>query len=104
MKELTKEQKEELKRLADEIMNLATEVVQDYEENPSEVSGSTIQIHEDSPFMSDNKILEGDNWKHTIMGNPILDKVSSEKADESAQENQNSLEDQATKDRKRWSG
>ena len=38
MKELTKEQKEELKRLADEILNLSTEVVKDYETNPSEMS------------------------------------------------------------------
>ena len=64
MKELTKEQKEELKRLADEIMNLATEVVDDYEKNPSEMSGSVTEVHMDSPI----------------------------------------LEDQATKDRKRWSG
>ncbi len=70
MKELTKEQKEELKRLADEIMNLATSVVDDYEMNPSEMSGSTTQIHIDSPILEDEEPIE----------------------------------DQSTKDRKRWSG
>ena len=70
MKELTKEQKEELKRLADEIMNLATSVVDDYEMNPSETSGSITQVHMDSPILEDEEPIE----------------------------------DQATKDRKRWSG
>jgi len=54
MKELTKEQKEELKRLADEIMNLATSVVDDYEMNPSEMSGSVTQIHIDSPILDED--------------------------------------------------
>ena len=70
MKELTKEQKEELKRLADEIMNLATSVVDDYEMNPSETSGSITEVHIDSPMLEDEEPIE----------------------------------DQATKDRKRWSG
>ena len=54
MKELTKEQKEELKRLADEIMNLATSVVDDYETNPSEMSGSVTQVHMDSPILDED--------------------------------------------------
>ena len=70
MKELTKEQKKELKRLADEIMNLATSVVDDYEMNPSETSGSITEVHMDSPILEDEEPIE----------------------------------DQATKDRKRWSG
>ena len=70
MKELTKEQKEELKRLTDEIMNLATSVVDDYEVNPSEMSGSITEVHIDSPMLEDEEPIE----------------------------------DQATKDRKRWSG
>ena len=70
MKELTKEQKGELKRLADEIMNLATSVVDDYEMNPSEMSGSMTEVHIDSPILEDEEPIE----------------------------------DQATKDRKRWSG
>ena len=70
MGELTKEQKEELKRLADEIMNLATSVVDDYEMNPSEMSGSITEVHMNSPIFDDEEPIE----------------------------------DQATKDRKRWSG
>ena len=70
MSELTKEQQELLKRLADEMMNLATSVVDDYEMNPSEMSGSTTEVHMDSPVLDDEEPIE----------------------------------DQATKDRKRWSG
>lgn len=68
--ELTKEQQELLKRLADEIMSLASEVVDDYETNPSEMSGSITEVHIDSPLLNDEEPIE----------------------------------DQATKDRKRWSG
>jgi len=70
MSELTKEQQELLKRLTDEMMNLATEVVDDYEKNPSETSGSITQVHINSPVLNDEEPIE----------------------------------DQATKDRKRWSG
>ena len=63
MKELTKEQQEELKRLADEIMNLATSVVDDYEMNPSEMSGSTTQIHIDSPILEDEEPTEDQSTK-----------------------------------------
>ena len=70
MSKLTKEQQELLKRLADEMMNLATSVVDDYEMNPSEMSGSITEVHIDSPMLEDEEPVE----------------------------------DQATKDRKRWSG
>ena len=63
---LTKKQKEELQRLADEIMNLSTEVVQDYELTPSEISGSTVQINENSPFLDGE--FKGDGWKKVIRG------------------------------------
>ena len=72
---LTKEQHEELQKALDEIMKEAKDVVKDYTDNPSEISGSTIQIHEDSPFMSDKEYLKGNKWKHAIMGNPIPEKV-----------------------------
>ena len=64
--ELTKKQKEELQRLADEIMNLSTEVVKDYELTPSEISGSTVQINENSPFLDGE--FKGDGWKKVIRG------------------------------------
>ena len=63
MSELTKEQQELLKRLADEMMNLATSVVDDYEMNPSEMSGSTTQIHIDSPILEDEEPTEDQSTK-----------------------------------------
>ena len=33
-------------------MDEAKEVVKDYSENPSDMSGSTIQIHENSPYLA----------------------------------------------------
>ena len=53
MSGLTKEQQKLLKSLAEEMMSLATEVVEDYETSPSEISGSVIEIHEDSPFLDE---------------------------------------------------
>ena len=63
---LTKKQKEELQRLADEIMNLSTEVVKDYELTPSAISGSTVQINENSPFLDEE--FKGGGWKKVIRG------------------------------------
>jgi len=66
--ELTKEQKEELQRLIDEIMNLSTEVVEDYEETPSELSGSVTQINENSPFLDER--FKDKSWKKVIKNIP----------------------------------
>ena len=41
-----------LKTLAAEIEELAKVVVKDYEENPSEMSGSITQVHENSPYLA----------------------------------------------------
>ena len=41
-----------LQSLAVEIEQLAKEVVKDYEENPSEMSGSITQVHENSPYLA----------------------------------------------------
>ena len=65
---LTKKQKEELQRLTDEIMNLSTEVVEDYEEIPSELSGSVVQINENSPFL--DTVFDGNKWKKVIKNIP----------------------------------
>ena len=51
-KELTNEQEEELQKLIDELNNVAKDVFKDYETNPSKISGSIIQVHEDSPFLA----------------------------------------------------
>ena len=67
--ELTKKQKEELQRLTDEIMGLAVEVIDDYESNLSEISGSIVEIHEDSPFLDEG--FEGNKWKRVLRDIPI---------------------------------
>ena len=66
---LTKKQKEELQRLTDEISELAIEVIDDYESNLSEISGSVVEIHEDSPFLDEG--FEGNKWKRVLRDIPI---------------------------------
>jgi cyclophilin family peptidyl-prolyl cis-trans isomerase len=63
---LTKKQKEELQKLIDGIVDDAKSVLKDYKESPSEISGSVVQIHENSPFMDEN--YKDDKWKHVIHG------------------------------------
>ena len=55
MSELTPEQKKELDNLAEVIQTEADIVKQDYEENPSNESGSIVVIHQESPFLTDTK-------------------------------------------------
>ena len=52
-KELNVKQMKELEQMMKEITEEAKKVVKDYDENPSEMSGSTIQIHEDSPHLKE---------------------------------------------------
>ena len=49
--DLTKEQREELEKLQKEIIDEAKKVVEDYVDNPSEISGSVVNIHQNSPFL-----------------------------------------------------
>ena len=72
---LTKKEQQELEKLIKEITDEAKQVVDDYTKNPSEISGSIIQIHEDSPLLKEERDSQ------TI-----------------------SYEDPPTKDRKRWGG
>ena len=46
----------ELERLKKEILDEAKKVVNDYIKNPSEMSGSIVRIHQDSPFVSDDDV------------------------------------------------
>ena len=68
--DLTKEQKEELEKLQKEILDEAKKVVDDYVDNPSEISGSTINIHQNSPFLDSDKDGEpfhsGSRWTKII--------------------------------------
>ena len=67
--ELTKKQKEELQRLTEELSDLSIEVVKDYELSPSKISGSAVEIHEDSPFLDER--FEGNKWKRVLRDIPI---------------------------------
>ena len=48
---MTEEQKQEIKRLIKEITEEAKLVVEDYANNPSQISGSITQVHIDSPLL-----------------------------------------------------
>ena len=68
--DLTKEEQEELEQLKEEIMEEAKKVVDNYVDNPSDISGSVVNIHENSPFLdSDEKgepYFSGSRWKKVI--------------------------------------
>ena len=55
---LTKKEKKELakvlKKLQDEILNEAKNLVNDYTKNPSDMSGSLVTIHQNSPILKKN--------------------------------------------------
>jgi len=56
MKEdLTKEQQKELEQLALEIEAEAIQMKLDYENNPSELSGSVVVIHQEAEFLNDEE-------------------------------------------------
>jgi len=52
---LTKKEQKELDKLIKEITDEAKKVVNDYAKNPSQISGSIIEIHEDSPYLKEKK-------------------------------------------------
>jgi hypothetical protein len=55
MNELTKEQQKELEILAAEIEAEAIQMKVDYEQNPSEESGSLIYVHENAEFLDEEE-------------------------------------------------
>ena len=67
---LTKQQRKELEKLQKEIIDEAKKVVEDYVDNPSEISGSTVSIHQNSPFLDDDEdgepAFSGSRWKHVL--------------------------------------
>jgi hypothetical protein len=60
----------ELERLKKEILKEAKKVVKNYVDNPSDISGSTISIHENSPFLdtddNDEPRHSGSRWTKII--------------------------------------
>ena len=67
---LTDKQKEELQKLADEVLKEAKLVKEDYENNPTNTSGSVVNIHEKSPFLdaddNDNPTFSGSRWTKVL--------------------------------------
>ena len=55
MKELTKEQQKELEILAAEIEAEAIQMKLDYENNPSEESGSVVVVHENADILDEEE-------------------------------------------------
>ena len=68
--DLTKQQKEELEKLKNEILDEAKKVVEDYVDNPTDISGSTVNIHQNSPFLDSDENGEpqfsGSRWTKVI--------------------------------------
>ena len=68
--DLTKEQKEELEKLQKEILEEAKKVVDDYVDNPSDISGSVVNIHQNSPYLDSDEDGEpqfsGSRWTKVI--------------------------------------
>jgi hypothetical protein len=52
---LTKEQQKELEQIAAEIEAEAIQMKLDYENNPSEMSGSVVVVHENSEFLDEEE-------------------------------------------------
>ena len=67
-KKLTKKDKKELQSLIDEVISEAKEVTEDYQKNPSDISGSQIHFHENSPYLAerDDRLLSFDGKKIKI--------------------------------------
>ena len=62
--------KKELERLKKEILDEAKKVVDNYVDNPSDISGSVVNIHENSPFLDEDENGEprhsGSRWTKLI--------------------------------------
>ena len=68
--DLTKKEKEELEKLQKEIVDEAKKVVEDYIDNPTDISGSTVNIHQNSPFLDSDKdgepLFSGSRWTKVL--------------------------------------
>jgi len=63
-------EKKELEKLKKEILEEAKKVVENYVDNPSDISGSVINIHQNSPFLDSDENGEpkfsGSRWTKVI--------------------------------------
>ena len=62
--------KKQLEQLKKEILDEAKKVVNDYVDNPTDISGSTVNIHQNSPFLdsdeNDEPRFSGSRWTKVI--------------------------------------
>ena len=62
--------RKELEKLKKEILEEAKKVVDNYVDNPSDISGSVVNIHQNSPFLdSDGEgkpLFSGSRWTKVI--------------------------------------
>ena len=62
--------RKQLEQLKKEILDEAKKVVKDYVDNPTDVSGSTVNIHHNSPFLdsdeNDEPRFSGSRWTKVI--------------------------------------
>ena len=62
--------RKQLEKIKKEILEEAKKVVDDYVDNPSEISGSVVNIHQNSPFLDENKegepMFSGSRWTKVI--------------------------------------
>ena len=62
--------RKELERLKKEILDEAKKVVENYVDNPSEISGSTVNIHQNSPFLEEDEdgepAFSGSRWRYVL--------------------------------------
>ena len=65
--------RKELEKLKKEILDEAKKVVENYVDNPSDISGSVVNIHQNSPFLdtdeNDEPAFSGSRWRHVIKRN-----------------------------------
>ena len=65
--------KKQLEQLKKEILDEAKKVVENYVDNPSDISGSVVNVHENSPFLDEDEkgepAFSGSRWKHIIKKN-----------------------------------
>jgi|TARA_Y100000310_G_scaffold250147_1_gene256311 hypothetical protein len=86
---LTKQQKMELEQLIQNVTKHAKLVKEEYEENPSDVSGSVTQVHMDSPVLDEDFEYPYNTEFGDGLTKEEMDKIDNDNID---------------LDRKRWSG
>ena len=67
MRKKIEEVKKELDPIIAEITELAKSVAEDFKKNPTDISGSTIHVREDSPYVDERFPDKG--WRRVIKKN-----------------------------------